>query len=203
MEKRYDVYGRRRHYGHEEALSLFVPIRDKIFPFESDGLPGDHRRTFRDDSWERVIIQGALQESERTELPPLGSDPERDILDWLEDDPRDELQPLFDILLEDGVDEIIQMSLATDGPFDAVGALPHRDSVRVTVVDYEACQLLDRLMFDRTGRWGFYGSSEAFGLLGGEPAFMERYIARAGGMDFIRRKADEYWQAEVELGIRD
>ena len=71
---------------------------------------------------------------------------------------------------------------------------PQTSNVKETFAMFDT----DRVIFDRTGKWGLYGSVEEFGLLGGEPEFMARYIERAGGFEFIREKADVYWQGEIE-----
>lgn len=200
-------------YTPEETESRFIPLRDRIFRADTaygcieEGSPP----IIRNPEWPRVIIRGSLFGSDLSQPPsyPSRVDPEvrkEWLEDWRNDDPRDPLQPLFDILVEDGIDEIIHMS-SMDGekvvgrhdgvyvyPIDAVGTGVSRDEVETVLRDTHAMEDTERLLFDRTGRWGFYASWEEIGILGGEPEFMARYVEKAGGMDLIRKKADEHWQ---------
>jgi len=198
--------GRFRHYSPEEAARDFVPLRDRIF-YVSGGVDPILDRIFRDPTWTRVIIQGALMFSNRSPQP----DPHDSTRLWSDpDDPRDELQPLFDILAEDGIDEVIHMSpytepsrKATDpelieGAVDAAGTEPTSACTRTQDNMSNATFLQERLLFDRTGRWGLFASWEMFGLLGGEPGFMTRFVEKSGGWGFIRKKADVYWQTVID-----
>jgi hypothetical protein len=185
---------RARYFSPDETTRDFVPLRDRIFDAE-DGVAESKERIFSDPSWTKVIIAGALFHSDRS--------------GWSAHDPRDELNPLFEVLAEDGVEEIIHMSTFVFPSrklisreichlVDAVGTRPRREDVMIRDWDYHALGLVNRLLFDRSGRWGFYGSDEMFGLLGGSPEFMARYVAKAGGWAFIREKADWYWQSVLD-----
>lgn len=198
-------------YSAEETQQEFVPIRDRIF-FTDDGgfdFENSSRHIFRDVTWPRVIIRGGLVGSDRT-VPPFDSgteDPieQRLLAEWRADDPRDELQPLFDLLVELGVPEIVQMSpdLTGESTFfynegkptapDAVTCAPVRDLLFKHLPNTFAAWDTTRLIFDRTGRWGYYSSAEEFGLIGGDEDFIARYIEKAGGMNFVRERADVFW----------
>jgi hypothetical protein len=195
-----------RFYTPEETQKLFVSLRDRIFDFSRNSIQRSAERVFLNAAWTKVIIRGALLGSDRSEPPDPRID---DVDEWAKDDPRDELQPLFDVLAEDGVKEIIHMS-SIDAPvrdykgeviydIDAIGTSPARKDVQLVLDHTNAAWDVTRLLFDHSGQWGFYGSEEEFGLLGGEPEFMKRYIERAGGWDFVRNKADRYWQMVVDL----
>ena len=196
MKEIQDVFGRTRIFSPNETLREFIPLRDRIFDTSDDGIGRTSGRIFDDPSWLRVIVRGALDGSDRSHPPRK---PGVTVEEWANDDPRDQLQPLFELLVEDGIGEVIHMSPYVSGEnIDAVGVRPTRPGNSLSIFDTRATQLQERLLFDRTGRWGFYGSEEEFGLLGGEPEFMERYIERAGGMAFIREKADKYWQMVID-----
>ena len=93
-------------YAPDEIRANFAPLRRRIFDTSCLGMGLSHEQIFLDPSWIKVIIRGSVLDSDRTdeireeaeELGALGTF-----------DPRDELQPLFDILIEDGIDEIIHM----------------------------------------------------------------------------------------------
>lgn len=195
MELLETSYGPVKILTAEETQVKFVPLRDRIFdPAGGLSLTGDP--ILREPSWTKVIIRGSLWYSERSE-PPV--EPYEDLDAWARDDPRDELLPLFELLVEDGISEVIHMSSYTiGGRLDAVITRPTRSACYYSNPRVQSVCSSDRLLFDETGRWGFYGSEEMFGLLGGEPAFMQLYIERVGGMDFIRKNADSYWQAVVD-----
>lgn len=179
----------------EETREKFIPLRDRIFDTSGGGIGRDSKRVFQEDSWVKVIIRGSLEGSDRTDI---SSEPLKDdaaMLEWAKDHPRSELQPLLELLVEDGIGEVIHMYPDFVYPGnDAIITRPTYRAIRSHYHGIYAASLQERLLFDETGRWGFYGSEEEFGLLGGEPAFMERYIERVGGMEFIREKADAYWQ---------
>jgi hypothetical protein len=199
--------GRFRYYSPEETARDFAPLRDRIFYFSGGEISCVSERIFRDATWIKVIIQGGLMFSDRSPRPDP-HDPSVMVSD--PDDPRDELQPLFETLAEDGIDEIIHMSpyagsLEVDTaqgsivlPDVAVGTDPNGKCTRTQDSMSNATFFQKRLLFDGTGRWGLYASWEMFGLLGGEPAFMARFVEKSGGWDFIRRKADAYWKKEVD-----
>lgn len=188
-------FGPVKIYAPNEARELFVPLRDGIFD-SAFGLRPLSDRIFVDDSWVKVLIRGGLWQSDRSRP---SRQPGMTIEEWAHDDPRDELHPLFEMLVEDGIDEVIHMSPWTSqADTDAVVTRPTRRACNYYARDVDAVAVQDRLLFDRTGRWGLYGSEEMFGLLGGELEFMERYIARCGGMEFIRKKADDYWQLAID-----
>lgn len=189
--------GPMRIYDEDETKELFAPLRDRIFDSSEGGISFVAGPVFRQDHWIKVIIRGGLHGSNRAEVP---TEPYSDLAEWARDDPRDELGPLLEILVEDGVLELIQMSPHTSTPpIDAVTVRPTRSALKYSWFCAEAIKLHERLVFDRTGRWGLYASEEEFGLLGGEPEFMARYIERAGGMDFIREKADDFWQHVLDF----
>lgn len=193
------------YYDTNETRQEFVPLRDRIFDIGKEGVSRVSKSIFCDAVWPRIIIRGALMHSNRAPRPdPLF---EGRLLAH-EDDPRDELQPLFDVLTEDGVKEIIHMAPYVSplmNPLgevrfdvDAVGLPPTAEGSRVVDRKTHAIVLQERLLFDRSARWGFFGSDEMFGLLGGEPDFISRYVQKAGGWEFIRRAADAYWQSVVD-----
>lgn len=184
------------HEPHEAREEGFLSLRARIFDVSGKGVGRISERIFRDESWVRVIVRGALMGSDRSRYTRERAE-ELDALEFF--DPRDELQPIFDILAEDGVDEIIHMRpWGKDEEQDAVITRPARSVLNFLEREAFAMCDTDRLVFDRTGRWGFYGSVEEFGLIGGEPELMDRYVEKAGGMAFIREKADIYWQAELD-----
>lgn len=184
----------------KEARERFIPLRNRIFDISGGGVRHDSERVFREESWIKVIIRGSLIDSDRTDIsrePPKGDE---ELLEWAKDDPRSELQPLLDLLVEDGIGEVIHMHPGCTNPAeDAITTRPTYRAIRSQYHETYAACLQERLLFDETGRWGFYASEEEFGLLGGEPAFMERYIERVGGMEFIREKADAYWQRVLDV----
>jgi hypothetical protein len=184
------------HEPQEARWEGFPALRAQIFDL-SDGVVSERKPSiFRDESWTRIIVQGSVLFSDASHE----SREEAEELDALEFyDPRDQLQLLFDVLIEDGIDEIIHMRpYGEDREQDAVITRPTRNVLDILEREAFAMFDLDRLLFDRTGKWGFYGGVEMFGLLGGEPGLMERYIDRAGGMEHIRKMADTYWQDEVD-----
>ena len=188
-----------RFFTPEETRKIFVPLRDRIFEGLGGGVGRDSERVFQDDSWIRVIIRGSLEDSDRREVPRKPWTDDKELLEWAKDDPRSELQPLLDLLAEDGIGEVIHMFPGTiDKENDALTTRPTYFAISSRFDGSYATQLQERLLFDETGRWGFFASEEEFGLLGGEPAFMERYIERVGGMEFIREKADAYWQRVLD-----
>lgn len=189
-----------RLYKTSEQLAPLMQIRDKIFDPVTRYIRLDDDRILRDLGWTKVIIRGSIFGSDRSKPHPILAD-----LDyWRNDDPRDELAPLVQILQEDSVEEIIHMSVSFDQIEDtlALGSPVNLSDMRdLPNIDLRYGFLvtdMTRLIFDRTGRWGMYASPEEFGLLAGEPEFMERYVEKAGGWDFIREKADKYWQMVVD-----
>ena len=189
-----------RLYKTPEELAPLMRIRDRIFDPDTDYIRIDDGRILHDLGWTKIIIRGSILGSDRSKFEPYWDD----IDSWRNDDPRDELEPLLQILQEDSVEEIIHMSVSFEPVEDtlAVGSpLNATDMRSLPYVELPSGFLvtdITRLMFDRTGRWGMYASSEEFGLLAGEPAFMDRYSEKAGGMKFIREKADRYWQAVID-----
>ncbi len=183
----------------EETRNKFVSLRDCIFDISGGGVGRDSERVFKHDWWIKVIIRGSLIDSDRTDIsrdPPKG---DAELLEWAQEDPRSELQPLLDLLVEDGIGEVIHMFPGTiDKENDAITTRPTYLAISSVYHETYAASLPERLLFDETGRWGFFASEEDFGLLGGEPAFMERYIERVGGMEFIRENADAYWQLVLD-----
>ena len=194
--------GTLKWYSYEEAKDLLAPLRNQIFDIGTGLVRHGKGSIFLPDGWMKIIIRGALFYSDRSKPPDDILENDEELLCWARDDPRDELLPLLELLVEDGIGEVIQMSPWTSGTSaDAVTTAPTASAVRSTHFwgGVEECtEVPERLLFDSTGRWGFYASEEQFGLLGGEPEFMNRYIDRVGGMEFIRQKADLYWQAEIE-----
>jgi len=191
--------GKVRMFSPKETRIRFVPLRDHIFDVSRGGVDRDSERIFRDKSWVKVIIRGSLEDSNRSEVPRAPWTDDNQLLEWAKDDPRSELQPLLDLLVEDGIGEVIHMYPGTiDEKNDALTTRPTYYAISSRFDGSFATQLQERLLFDETGRWGFYASEEEFGLLGGEPAFMERYIERVGGMGFIREKANAYWQLVLD-----
>jgi hypothetical protein len=188
-----------RMYSPEETVENFVPLRDRIFYAAGGGVGRDSDRVFQNDTWIKVIIRGSLEDSNRTDSALRPAHDDEELLQWAKDDPRDELQPLLDLLVEDGIGEVIHMYPGTiDKENDALTTRPTNVAIRSRYEGSYATQLQERLLFDETGRWGFFASEEEFGLLGGEPTFMERYIERVGGVEFIREKADAYWRAVLD-----
>ena len=195
MEQIDTFFGPVKIYALEETREMLLPLRDSVF-CAAAGIGPLNDRIFVDDAWAKVLVRGALWQSDRSQPPQtLGVTVE----EWALDDPRDELHPLFEMLVEDGIDEVFHMSpWVSQTRLDAIGTRPTRCACSYYSRDVFAGFVQERLLFDRTGRWGFYGSEEMFGLLGGEPEFIERYIARCGGMEFIREKADKYWQLVID-----
>jgi hypothetical protein len=194
-------YGLVKIFTPEETKAKFSPLRDRIFDMSEGYVSRDSKRVFNDDSWIKVIIRGSLVGADRTDEANIPAGNDEDLLAWAKDDPRNELQPLLDLLVEDGIGEVIHMYPDTGETGD--DAITTRPSFLAVRSQYDDCgsfaaRLQERLLFDETGRWGFFASEEEFGLLGGEPAFMERYVERVGGMKFIREKADAYWQAVLD-----
>lgn len=192
-------------YTEQDELAPICCLRDKIFDAESCRSGWDAEKIFRDGIWPRVIVRGALFGSDRSNPPhyvrPEYEFYEEEMKEWWEDDPRDELMPLVTVLQEDQTPEIIHMfpNFGFDG--DAVGATVDLRGVRCSPVGGPMTTVMpERLVFDRTGRWGMYASSEEFGLLGGEPDFMRRYVEKAGGWLLIRAMADKYWQIVMNNG---
>ena len=181
-----------KFYDPDEVKREFVPLRDRIFDTAGGGVSERAPKIFLIGDWIKVIVRGSLIGSNRSQPP---KEPDESVEDWMSDDPRDELQPLFDILFEDGIDEVLHMTPhVTADLIDTVGTRPTQARTWQRFSHSTAFRDDDRLLFDRTGRWGFYASVEEFGLLGGEPGFMSRYIEKVGGMNFIREKADDFWQ---------
>ncbi|MDA0651789.1 MAG: hypothetical protein O3C49_00745, partial [Proteobacteria bacterium] len=178
----------------------FVPLRNRIFDISGGGVGRESERVFREESWIKVIIRGSLVGSNRTDISWGSPMNDKELLEWAKDDPRSELQPLLDLLVEDDISGIIHMYPTCLNPEnDAVTTRPTYPAITSTYHETYATRLQERLLFDETGRWGFFASEEEFGLLGGEPTFMERYIERVGGMEFIREKADAYWQRVLDV----
>jgi hypothetical protein len=207
MKEVLEWFGQVGIYSAEEANTVFVPIRNRIFGTPGGGTHYSNNEIFADESWTEVIIRGALKGCDRTMQPCSRSRNDDEFLAWAKDDPRNELLPLLEILVEDGIDEIIHMSPYWKYPLspsefqeddDAVTTRPTYTAICACRYDTITTLVQERLVFDRSGRWGFYGSEETFGLLGGEPEFMKRYIERAGGIEFIRNKADKYWQLAID-----
>lgn len=206
-------------YRAAEERAQLIEIRDRIFTHCDGGSGGYPDSFFRSESWDRVIIRGSLHGSDRSK-PPTDLGPDKPgyaemMEDWKNDDPRDELLPLLQTLYDDGVDEIIHACGAfVDGDDDFVGTPVNTKGLRCMLWSgyledrlgeaFQDSRLFfvtdtDRIIFDRTGRWGMYASCEEFGLLGGEPEFIARYVEKASGWDLIRERADEYWQMVVDV----
>lgn len=171
-------FGPMKVYTPEETEELFVPLRDRIFYMREGWLNWESGRIFNDNSWTKVIIRGAAMHSGRSG-PPRGR--YETAGQWEFADRRDELQPLFDLLIEDGVLDVIHMCPSGDTgeptpsgfktirKADALVTRPTGPAVRFRPppdVGTTWSTFSDRLLFDRTGRWGMYGSDEMFGLLG-------------------------------------
>jgi len=201
MKEIVEHYGLVKFYTAEETKEKFSPVRDRIFDMSKGFVNWYSERIFNDDAWIKVIIRGSLVGSDRTDAALRPAYDDKELLEWAKDDPRNELQPLLDLLVEDGIGEVIHMYPGmSDTGDDAITTRPSFLAVRSQYDrggSFAAC-LQERLLFDETGRWGFYASEEEFGLLGGEPSFMERYVERVGGMEFIREKADAYWQLVLD-----
>lgn len=199
IEKR-TLWGVLKLFDEEETVEKFVPLRDRIFNTSRYGINFHDDRIFRQDDWLRVLIRGGLFHSDRSRPPREAWGDDDWLLEWVNDDLRDPLHPLFEILVEDGVYDLIHMAPEYDPDQKqptAIATPPTRTSVQGGRFNRSAGTCADlegRLLFDDTARWGLYADFDEFGILGGEPAFMERYVARAGGMEFIRQKADAWFQ---------
>ena len=133
-----------RFYTPEEARKKFAPQRDRIFD-TTDGVSRYSKRVFNDDSWAKVIIRGSLVDSARTDIscePPKGDE---ELLEWAIDDPRSELQPLLDLLVEDGIGEVVHMYPGCTNPDnDAVTTRPTYRAIRSTYHETYATRLQER-----------------------------------------------------------
>jgi hypothetical protein len=184
-------------YTPKETLTAFVPLRDRIFDNVRGGVDIAGSRIFRDDTWTKVIIRGALIHSDRTDAGFRPTDDDEELLDWAKDDPRDELLPLLDLLVEDGIEHVIHMFPGfKDKENDAVTTRPTRAAIRAEYDSYGA-NLPERLIFDDTAKWGFMAEEYLVGILGGTPEFMNRYIDRCGGINYIRKMADNFWRRMI------
>lgn len=199
MKKVKSEVGLIKIYTPAETAELFVPLRDRIFDMSGGGLDWNSQRIFNDDSWVKVIIRGGVYQSDRSG-PRRPYEVYETLEDWKLDDPRDELRPLFDLMIEDDIFETIIMTpYVHDEGDEAAVTRPTSAAVRGWLSDLARSILIEeRILFDQTGRWGMYGMDDMFGLLGGEQEFMERFIARSGGMAFIREKADYFWQSVID-----
>lgn len=192
-------FGTRRVFDQDEAEAAFGALRDRIFDTSSRYVSfHEPEPIFRDDTWLRVLIRGGIYYSDHSYPPDEAWKKDEWLLEWVKDDPRDSLRFLFEILVEDGIHEIVHMSpYLPPGPFTgALTTAPTRTAVQSAFYlrGPSFAGIESRLLFDETARWGMFTDDDEFGILGGEPAFLERYIAREGGMEFIRRKADEYFR---------
>ena len=188
-----------KEFDQDEAEELFGPLRNRIFDTSSGWVTfHESERIFQDDGWWRVLVRGGLFFSDGSARVGKIWKREDELLEWAKDDPRDPLHALFEILVEDGIRELIQMSpYSRPGPFTgAMTTAPTRSAVhygrQIGVAPFTG--IVTRLLFDKTGRWGLFADDDELGILAGEPLFLERYIWRAGGMEFIRQKADDWFR---------
>lgn len=190
---REDAYWRR--YSQEEARELFLPVvRPLILPREQAGYlkwgPTDGRVFARND-WIRVAFDAM----------PCGD------ADWFDNitgrtdvhqhDPVSghwyPLRPLWQAVVEDEVDEVILMHSPYTALHGATATIPL--PLATNPVRNEPFGFFEGgVVFPRKGNWLLVGTTEEVSVLAGEPAFMEKVIDYAGGVDFLKQIFDETWE---------
>lgn len=181
------------YYTPEECARLFWPVACRIFDQGQDGvdLASIKHPLFNDTGWPLVMLIGDVSHYPLTEDERRKDDGTVEELSEIFD--RDELAPLWEILKEDGGEEVILCSAdnysktPSDAPEAAVFP-PQREFVWEPSNELDCILILPHYLFDRTARWGFIGMAEEKGILGGEPEFMARYIEKAGGIADLQRR---------------
>lgn len=198
-----------RRYTQREAADIFLPVFNRIF------LPADDKRSllggrdsasavFRQSDWKTVVSipgpwWGCLISRPTEEPGPKDENfwnPETK--EW------EPLRPLMWTLVEFEIDEIVHMSIPREPGLDETADLLDRDrkgqlvykgaittppaADMLPVPHYqEPCYIVaDGVVFSRDGRWGIYGDTDDFTVIGGEPDLMARYIDNAGGEEFLK-----------------
>ncbi len=188
-----------RRYTQRETDRLFRPVLNRIFiPFgHPDSFanldPGPN--LFRNPDWK--VFAGFCD--------PWGGDYSGPPLE--ESDPRnvhfqnpctelwEPLRPLFNVLAEQEIDEIVHMGTQLPEPdtddfdsldgsvYGAVTSPPLGAATAFAHMQHPAFIFGDGYIFSRDGRWGLLGSVDEFYVCGGEPALIDRVYELAGGTD--------------------
>lgn len=99
---------------------------------------------------------------------------------------RDQLGPLWEILAEDKVDEVLVFS-DFGKTHSTFGFEPNREAMNDVLFD-EITFIGPGWLFDRTATWGVSAAMDSWCFLGGEPAMMKRFIEKAGGIGILQTR---------------
>jgi len=175
-----------------ETLREFGPIVQQIYGTDLSGLRRYIPPKFQDPTWKTIFVRGSAYTSDCT----YGYDPDVIFAG------RDHLEPLWRILEKDGTDEVIITEEFHPSQFttgirtqwqDTIVCAPTREIVRTAInasaINY---QFNGADMFSRDGRWISSCDHDDFGVLGGEPELIDRFISYYGGLDLLQEiTADE------------
>lgn len=141
-------------------------------------------------------LVGLVNGLEGLAFPGEGPDPERD--GFYE---RDELGPLLELMAGEGTEVLYltETHFQVSGPVQACAA--SRAGLRACVPALPTGFGIQQcFVFDNTARWGLLVEEDNIAFLGGEPALMDRYLPRVGGLDLLQQRFASRLDEEVIPG---